>query len=255
MPTGPIGPTGPAGPTAPTGFAAPSEPAAGRRRTVVALGVVLVLLVAAGGATWAFWPKDEKAPAAANPRHIVPGTLQAAVLTPDEASRVLGTTVVAGLVVDQPPAALAVDPASCAVAAGPATASGYPQGWTVFLATTYQDSAGVGDYSLTQTVGVYGAADQAAGVFGKLGDGLKGCQSATRTDANKNSVKWNYSVDNATADTIAWTASQDSGGGWACYRQARLKGKDIVQVAICEGGDGKAGVAAVADQLTARVGG
>jgi hypothetical protein len=231
-----------------------AEQPGNRRRVFLALGAVLVLLVA-GGVTWALWPDDDKAPAASNPRHVVPGTLQAAVLTPDEASRALGTTVVAGLVVDQPPAALTVDPASCAVAAGPATVSGYPQGWTIYLSTTYQDSAGVGDYNVTQTIGVYGSADQASGIFGKLGEGLKGCQSATRTDANKNAVKWNYAVDTATADTIAWKAEQDGGGGWACYRQARLKGKDIVQVAICEGGDGKAAAAGVADQLTARVGG
>lgn len=223
-----------------------------RRRLLIALAVVVVLLIA-GGVTWGVWPRHA-APPIANPGHVVPGTLQAAVLTPDEASQILGTTVIAGPVVGRPPAALTVDPQSCAVAAGPATVSGYPEGWTVFLSTTYQDAAGSGDYSVTQTVGAYGSADQASGVFGKLADGVKGCQSATRTDGN-NSVKWNYTVDTTSADTLAWKAEQDSGGGWACFRQARLKGKDVAQVAVCEGGDGKAATARIADQISSRLGG
>ena len=187
--------------------------------------------------------------------HVVPGTVQAAVLTPDEVSKLVGTTVVAGPVVDQPPAALTANPASCAVAVGPATASGYTQGWTVFLSTTYEDSAGAGDYTVTQTVGVYGTADQASTVFGKLGDGVKNCPSATRTDPSQGSVKWNYSVGTTTAGALAWTAAQDGGGGWGCYRQAELKGKDVVQVAVCEGGDGKAAAAQIAGQFAARVSG
>jgi hypothetical protein len=142
------------------------------------------------------------------------------------------------------------------VAVGPATASAYTQGWTVFLSTTYEDSAGSGAYTVTQTVGVYGSADQATGMFGKLGDGVKNCPSATRTQAGgQGSVKWNYSVGTATADTLAWTAAQDAGGGWACYRQAQLKGKDVLQVAVCEGGDGKAAAAQIAGQFAARVSG
>jgi hypothetical protein len=240
----------------PSGSPEPSEPPEppGHRRRILITLTVLVLLLIAGGITWAVWPRHQ-APPIADAGHIVPGTLQAAVLTPDEASQILGTTVIAGPVIGQPPPALTVDPKSCEVAAGPATVSGYPQGWTVFLSTTYQDSAGTGDYSVTQTVGAYGSADQASGVFGKLTDGVKGCPSATRTDGANNSVKWNYTVDTPGADTLAWKAEQDSGGGWACFRQARLKGKDVVQVAVCEAGDGKAATARIADQLTSRLGG
>ncbi|NUR58606.1 MAG: sensor domain-containing protein [Catenulispora sp.] len=236
----------------PGGTPPPPEPAGRRRPLLIALAVIVVLAIA-GSVTWALWPRH-KAPPIANAGHVVPGTLQAAVLTPDEASGILGTTVITGPVIGQPPPALTADPKSCEVAVGPATVSGYTPGWTVFLSTTYQDAAGTGAYSVTQTVGAYGSADQASGVFGKLGDGVKGCQSATRTDGNS-SVKWNYTVDTASADTLVWKAEQDSGGGWACFRQARLKGKDVVQVAICEAGDGKAATARIADQLTSRLGG
>lgn len=222
------------------------------RRLFIVLGVVVLLV--AGGVTWGLWPRH-KAPPVANPGHVVPGTLQAAVLTPDEASQIIGTTVIAGPVVNQPPPALSVDPKSCEVAVGPATVSGYTPGWTVFLSTTYQDSAGVGDYTLTQTIGAYGSADQASSAFGKLSDGIKNCPSAKRTDADGGSVKWNYTVDAAGADTLAWKAEQDAGGGWACFRQSRLKGKDLIQVAICEGGDGKAAAGRIADQLASRTGG
>jgi len=231
------------------------QPQSRPTKTTLIVALVVLVLAIGGGLTWALWPNSKPAPKTASPRHIVPGTVQAAVLTPDEVSKALGTTVIAGPVVDRPPAALTANPASCAVAVGPATASGYPQGWTVFLSTTYEDSAGVGDYTVTQTVGVYGTADQASGVFGKLGDGVKNCPSASRTDAKQNPVKWAYTVGTASAGTLAWTATQDNGGGWACYRQARLKGRDVVQVAVCEGGDGKAAAAQVADQFTARTSG
>jgi hypothetical protein len=238
----------------------PASPPSGQpgssppRRAVLAAALALVL-VAAVSVIWAVWPTSQAAPAAISPRHVVPGTVQAAVLTPDEVSKAIGTTVIAGPQSDQPPAALTADPASCAVAVGPATASGYPAGWTVFLSTTYEDSAGSGDYTVTQTAGVYGSADQASSVFGKLGDGVKNCPSANRNDPDQSPVKWNYSVGTATSDTLVWTAAQDGGGGWACYRQARLKGKDVVQVAVCEGGDGGSAAATVAGQFTARVSG
>ena len=232
----------------------PSRNTGRSNKAVLIVALAVVLVAAGGGLTWALWPHDEAAPAASH-LHVVPGTVQAAVLSPDEVSKALGTTVIAGPVIDQPPPALTADPASCAVAVGPATASGYTPGWTVFLSTTYEDSAGVGDYTVTQTVGVYGGADQASAMFGKLGDGVKNCPAATRTDPNQGPVKWTYTVGTATSDTLAWSAAQDAGGGWACYRQARLKGRDVLQVAVCEGGDGKAAAAQVADQFAARVSG
>lgn len=244
----------PAGQAGQVGQAGSAGSAGRSNRTLLVIALVVVVLAAGGGLTWALWPTTKAAPEVST-LHVVPGTVQAAVLSPDDVSKALGTTVIAGPVANQPPPALTADPATCAVAVGPATASGYTPGWTVFLSTTYEDSAGVGDYTVTQTVGVYGGTDQASAMFGKLGDGVKNCPSATRTDASQNPVKWNYTVGTATADALAWTAAQDAGGGWACYRDAKLKGKDVVQVAVCEGGDGKAAAAQVADQFAARMSG
>jgi hypothetical protein len=226
------------------------------RRRLLIIGLVVVVVLGGGGLTWALWPGDaKKAPVAASPQHVVAGTVQAGILTPDDVSKAVGTTVVSGSAANQPPPALTADPATCAVAIGPATAAGYTKGWTVFYSTTYQDSTGAGDYTVTQTIGEYGDANQSGSVFQGLATGVAGCPSATRTDQKKNTVKWKYTVDANTADHLAWTAAQDSGGGWACYRQARLKGRAVVQVAVCEGGDGKAAAARVADQFAAKVSG
>ncbi len=225
------------------------------RRRLLIIGLVVVVVLGGGGLTWALWPSKSKAPVASSPQHVVPGTLQASILTPDDISKAVGTTVISGSAVNQPPAALTADPASCAMAVGPATVSGYTKGWTVFYSTTYQDSGGTGDYTVTQTIGDYGDPGQAGTVFQALGQGIAACPSATRTDQNKNTVKWNYSVGANTPNQLAWTAAQDAGGGWACYRQARLKGAAVLQVAICEGGDGKAAVAKVADAFAAKVSG
>ncbi|MBS2553592.1 sensor domain-containing protein, partial [Catenulispora sp. NL8] len=229
--------------------------AARSRRGVLIIGLVVVVVLGGSGLTWALWPSKSKAPVVSSPEHVVPGTLQASILTPDDVSKAVGTTVIAGSAVNQPPAALTADPASCAMAVGPATVSGYTKGWTVFYSTTYQDSGGTGDYTVTQTIGDYGDPGQAGAVFQALGQGVAACPSATRTDQNKNTVKWNYSVEANTPNQLAWTAAQDAGGGWACYRQARLKGAAVLQVAICEGGDGKTAAAKVADAFEAKVSG
>jgi len=240
------------GPVPPPSYGPPPSPRTRRRPLIIAL--VLVVLLGGGGLTWALWP-SAKTPAAENPQHVVPGTLQADILSPDDVSKAVGTTVISGSAVNQPPPALTANPTSCALAVGPATVTGYTKGWTVFYSTTYQDAAGAGDYTVTQTIGVYGDAGQSGAVFQSLAKGIAGCPSATRTDQNKNTVKWNYTVGSTTATQLAWTASQDSGGGWACYRQARLKGTAVLQVAICEGGDGTAAAAKIADQFAAKVSG
>ncbi|WP_194924328.1 sensor domain-containing protein [Catenulispora pinisilvae] len=237
-------------------FQAPKLPTSPRdRRRLLIIGLVAVVVLG-GGLTFAVWPSGaKKAPVAVNPQHVVAGTVQAGILTPDDVSKAVGTTVISGSAASQPPPALTAAPTSCAVAIGPATAAGYTEGWTVFYSTTYQDSTGAGDYTVTQTIGKYGDANQSGAVFQGLAKGVAGCPSATRTDQKKNTVKWNYTVDTNTSEDLAWTASQDSGGGWACYRQARLKGKAVLQVAVCEGGDGKAAAAQVADQFAAKVSG
>ncbi|MFJ3790972.1 sensor domain-containing protein [Kitasatospora sp. NPDC090091] len=201
------------------------------------------------GAGWWSWPRQPSD----FPPHIAAGTVQADLLAPDEVSRLAGTTVVSGPRGTEPPEAIAVEPADCAPAAGPATKAVYGQAWSAFLSATYQDAAGTGDYTVTQIVGVYPDADKAGAAFRALSDGLKKCPSAVRTDQDGRTSKWTYKTDSSTPDTVVWTATQDTGDGWACYRQARLKGKAVLQVALCAAGDGRPAVAKIADRVAAKV--
>jgi len=41
--------------------------------------------------------------------------------------------------------------------------------------------------------------------------------------------------------------------GWACHHQARVTGTSLLQVAVCDAGNGDAIAAKVADQFAARV--
>jgi PknH-like extracellular domain len=184
-------------------------------------------------------------------RHVVPGTVQASLLSVDEVSTVVGTALTSGDRASEPPPPLAADPVPCAVAVGPATQSVYVRGWTAFWSETFQDVHG--DNTVTQVLGIYSDSGQAGKVFGALTDGVKGCTSAVRTDADQSTSKWTYVVDTADSGALAWTATQDAGDGWACYRQARLKGKAVLQVAVCGAGDGKPASAKIADQFAGRV--
>lgn len=187
--------------------------------------------------------------------HVVPGTVQSSFLTIDEVSSLVGTTLLSSTDASEPPSPLSADPATCAVAIGPATQSVYARGWTVFQSATYQDSDAVADHTVTQVLGVYSDSDKAGAVFRTLTDGLNGCKSAVRTDEDQSTSKWTYSVDTTTSSALGWTATQDAGEGWACYRQARLKGKAVLQVAVCEAGDGRQAAAKITDQFVGKVSG
>ncbi|MBT2365916.1 sensor domain-containing protein [Streptomyces sp. ISL-10] len=186
---------------------------------------------------------------------MVEGTVQADALTPDEVSKLAGITLVSGPGASEPPRALEADPSSCAVAVGPATQAVYGREWTAFLSATYQDSAGVGDYTVTQVIGVYSDSDKAGAVFRTLSDGLESCQSAIRTDQDGRTSKWAYTTDTATSETLGWTAAQVAGDGWACHRQARLKGRTVLQVAVCGAGNGKPAVTRITDRFAAKASG
>ncbi|MFE7526645.1 sensor domain-containing protein [Kitasatospora sp. NPDC057542] len=185
--------------------------------------------------------------------HVAAGTVQADLLVPDEVSRLAGTTLVAGPRGSEPPEAVAVAPAGCAVAAGPATRSVYGHEWTAFLSATYQDAAGAGDHTVTQVIGVYPDEGKASAAFRRLDEGLRGCPAAVRTDPDGSASTWSYRTDTVTPDTIGWTATQDAGDGWACHRQARLKGRTVLQVALCSAGDGRPAVARIADRIAGQV--
>ncbi|ONI77849.1 hypothetical protein ALI144C_30980 [Actinosynnema sp. ALI-1.44] len=208
---------------------------------VIAVGVVIGV-----GLGWWLWPSDT---------YAAPGTVQAAVLTADQVSGVVGETLVPAQSSSEPPPVLAADPANCVVAVGPATQAVYARGWTTFGSVTYQDSKAVSEHTVTQVLGMYPDNDRARQVFDGLTEGLKGCRSAVRANGSQRASKWTYAVDSATTDALGWTATQDGGNGWACYRQARLKGKAVLQVAVCVAGDGRQGAAVLADMFAGKVSG
>ncbi|GHF37659.1 hypothetical protein GCM10018790_14160 [Kitasatospora xanthocidica] len=221
-----------------------------RRPPALVLALVLVLCLGLAGGAWWLWLRD---PHPAKSLHVAAGTVQADLLSPDDVSGLAGTTVVAGPRTGEPPAELTAEPSSCAAAVGPATRTVYGNDWTAFLAATYEDAAGVGDYTVTQAVGLYPDTAKAGTAYRALTDGIEGCPTAVRTDQDGTTSTWNYSSDTTGPDAIAWTSRQYAGDGWSCYRQARLKGRALLQVALCQAGDGKAAAAAIADRFAAGV--
>ncbi|WP_344015786.1 sensor domain-containing protein [Kitasatospora atroaurantiaca] len=203
------------------------------------------------GIGWWLWPSQP----GAVPLHLVEGTVHAAVLTPDEASRTTGITLVSGPRASKPAPALSADPASCRIAVGPTGQAVFGSDWTAFLSATYQDAGGLGTYTMTQVIGVYPDSDKAGGVLRTLDGGLHACSSAVRNAEDGRSSKWTYRIDSTTPDGIAWTATQDGGNGWSCYRQAQLKGRSLLQVGICEAGDGRPTVQALTELVATKVSG
>lgn len=213
-------------------------------------GAVASCLVTIGVA-WAIWPSQP----AAVPLQLVNGTVQADLLTPAQVSQVAGVTVVSGPRADQVPAAVSVTPSTCAAAAGPATTSVYGHSWTGFLSATYEDADGSGDYTVNQVVGVFPSTGYANAAFKTLTGGLSQCKSSTTTGQAGRTTKWNYSSYPATPVAVAWSASQANSGGWACYHQARVQGSALIQVAVCEGGNGQPAVSVIADAIGQKVSG
>ncbi|WP_033215566.1 sensor domain-containing protein [Kitasatospora phosalacinea] len=209
----------------------------------------MLCLAVAGGAWW-LWLRN---PDPGQDLHVAAGTVQADLLSPDDVSALTETTVVAGPRLSEPPPELTAEPSNCAAAVGPATRTVYGNSWKAFLAATYQDAAGTGDYTVTQVIGVYPDAVEAESAYKTLADGVKGCPTAVRTDQDGGTSTWNYSSDTSSPDAIAWTSSQYAADGWSCYRQARLKDATLLQVALCQAGDGKTAAAAIADKLAAKV--
>lgn len=209
--------------------------------------VVSCAVAIAAAVVWLAWPSSS-----GPSRHLVAGTVQTTVLSADEVSKLAGTTVVSAASASAPPPALNADQAGCAVAVGPATQAVYGHDWTGFLSVTYQDVARKGSITVTQVAAVFPNADKAGAAFKTLSDGLKGCKSASVTDRGGRATQWHYKLGTQDAAALGWTATQDAGGGWACHRQARLTGTSVVQVAVCDAGNGDAIASAVTDRITAR---
>ncbi|WP_285738399.1 sensor domain-containing protein [Kitasatospora phosalacinea] len=215
-------------------------------RLLVAAVVPCLLLAGAG---WWFWPQQPTG----RPPHIAAGTVQADLLDADEVSRLAGTALVAGPRSDRPHAPLATAPADCAVAAGPTTQSVYGQAWKAFLSATYQDAAGSGSYTVNQVIGVFPDGAKATAAFRTLADGFAKCPSSTLTDQAGRTSKWTYTAHPASEVAVAWTAAQGEAANWACYHQARVKGASLIQVAVCQAGDGGPTAFMITDELTGRV--
>ncbi|MFF0390624.1 sensor domain-containing protein [Kitasatospora sp. NPDC004615] len=215
------------------------------RWRLIGAGAALLVAVAAGVAWWLWRAND------ASPR-VVAGTVQAVVLPADEVSKAVGSTLNEQTRASEPAPPLPADPPGCSVAVGPTTTVVYQGGWTAFVSVAQQDSAASADHTATQTVGRYATADLASEVFGTLADGLKACTAAVRDASGANASRWTYRVDSATDTALTWTATQDHGDGWACYREARLAGSTVLQSAVCQAGDGRPAARALADRMAER---
>ncbi|MEU0569207.1 sensor domain-containing protein [Nonomuraea sp. NPDC005983] len=216
-----------------------------RGRLWAVLAAAVLLVAVAAGVVWWQWPKDDGPP-------VVAGTVQAVVLPAADVSKAVGTTLNALTRASEPAPPLPADPPGCSVAVGPATTVVYQGGWTAFVSVAQQDATDSADHTVTQTVGRYASADRAAEVFSTLADGLNACPSAVRDASGAGASRWTYRVDSATDTALSWTAVQDQGDGWACYREARLTGSSVLQSAICEAGDGRPAARAIADQIAER---
>ncbi|MFD0200640.1 MULTISPECIES: sensor domain-containing protein [Saccharothrix] len=220
-----------------------SWPFATRRRRWVVVAVAGCLALVLGGVL--VWPDAAR---------LVPGTLQAGVLAADEVSTIVGTTLGSEEGVSEPPPALRAEPAGCAAVVGPMTRSVYGDGWTAFWAVSHQESEAVADHVVTQVVARYPDRGQAEAVFRTLGTGVTECRSAVRVGSDEHtSPKWFYAVDARTSDTVAWTAVQQTGDAWACHRRVRVLDDVVVQVAVCQAGDGRRAATDIADRVVARV--
>jgi hypothetical protein len=214
---------------------------------LLSAAVVPCLVLAAVG--WWAWPQQP----AGVPPHIAEGTVQADILDPDSVSRLARTTLVSGPQSNRPHAPLTVAPSQCAVAAGPTTQSVYGQAWKAFLSATYQDAGGASAYTVNQVIGVFPDSEKALAAFRTLTDGLTTCPSSTVTDQAGRSAKWAYTTHAPFAVVVAWKAAQDGAANWACYHQARVKGTSLVQVAVCQSGDGAPTTSKIADELAGQV--
>lgn len=170
-------------------------------------------------------------------------------------NRILGAPLANATVDEAPPSEIDVSPGSCSIAAGPSTTAVYDKGWTQYRLVTMQEAPDYWDHSVTQTVGRYGSARDAAKVFQALTSGLRECSGeVTSTDAlDEVASTWTFDVTDSGSDSVVWTATQtDADSEWACFRQARLTGSTVVQVAVCQVGNGAPAAAQLADELVAK---
>lgn len=155
-----------------------------------------------------------------------------------------------------PPPPIEVDPSDCGVAAGPSTRSVYTDGWTQYHLVTMREASDYWDHSITQTAGKYADEASASRVFDALNAGLKECvgPNAAVTDVLDDATsEWTFSVDSAETAALRWVATQADGNDWSCFRDARLVRSWVVQVAVCQAGNGRPAATAIAERLSKNV--
>jgi hypothetical protein len=183
------------------------------------------------------------------------GSIDAALMSTHDAGGRIGSALSYRLDARKPPAAQSVTPPECQSAAAPVSDLVFGNSWTDFRLSTFQENANTWDHSLTQAVGRYDNGDRARDAFAKLADALKTCgdKEIAVLDAGVVDSKWRDHVDVSTTDTVRWSAEQTDATGWSCYREARVKQAVLLQVALCQSGNGQPAATAIADKLAAKL--
>jgi hypothetical protein len=112
------------------------------------------------------------------------------------------------------------------------------------------------DHSVTQTVARYPDQRAAEKVFDGLTAWLNRCldKPAVSTDTlDESQSQWRFIVEHAGANTARWTATQTDGDNWGCYHEARLTGSWVLQVAVCQVGNGQPTAVNIIGKLAANL--
>ncbi|WP_019931244.1 sensor domain-containing protein [Nocardia sp. BMG111209] len=184
------------------------------------------------------------------------GSIDAALMNTHDAGGRIGAALWFRTDAGKPGAAQTVTPAECQAAATPASDLVFGNSWTDFRLSTFQENANTWDHSLTQAVGRYENADRARDAFTKLTQALMTCgdkEIAVLRGAGAVDSKWRNHIDTSSADTVWWNAEQLDATGWRCYREARLKQAVLLQVALCQSGNGQPAATAIADKVAAKL--
>ncbi|MQY24862.1 sensor domain-containing protein [Nocardia aurantia] len=184
------------------------------------------------------------------------GSIDAALMSMHDAGGRVGSALWFRIDAGKPDAAQSVTPPDCQVAATPASDLVFGNSWTGFRLSTFQENANTWDHSLTQAVGRYDNAERARDAFAKLTQGLTTCgdkEIAVLGTADAVDSKWRNHIDVSTGDTARWNAEQLDATDWRCYREARLKEAVLLQVALCQSGNGQPAATAIADKVAAKL--
>ncbi|MFE9581444.1 sensor domain-containing protein [Nocardia sp. NPDC006044] len=211
-----------------------------RMISLVLLGCVLVGCKVGGSAT----------------DNLTPGSIDAALIGLADASVEVGSTLMSRVDATKPVAAQPTTPPECGTGASPASEAVYGSEWTQFRLTTFQESSSTWDHSLTQAVGRYAGPEQARGAFLRLSDALVACGDRETVVIGAGGVtdsKWRNHGDVTSGEVLRWNAEQLDATTWRCFREVRLKQATLVQVALCQSGNGQPAAAAIADKLSSRL--